>query len=116
MLTAGSLIADSLAAPGSGSPAVGHPLPTALALGAGTLRCQRVGCVWCVRRRGPRLEGDAARHLSQDAVTGWRIRVHSREEQWEQGAALHRQAAGECSTQGRAQQAQTSANTLTNLS
>lgn len=34
--------------------------------------------------------------------------VLSREEQWQQGAVLHRQAAGGCSTQGRAQQAQTS--------
>lgn len=47
---------------------------------------------------------------------GWRMGMLSREEQWEQGAVLHGQAAGECSTQGRAQQAQTSTNTLTNLS
>lgn len=35
---------------------------------------------------------------------------------WQQGAVLHRQAAGECSTHGRAQQAPTSTNSLRNLS
>lgn len=47
---------------------------------------------------------------------GWWTGVLSREGVWEQGAVLNRQAAGEYSTDGRAQPAQTSTNSLRNLS
>lgn len=63
------------------------------------------------------MEEGAPCHLSQGMVTGL---VDGGAPilggVWEQGAVLRRQAAGECSTHGRAQQAQTRTNSLRNLS
>lgn len=62
------------------------------------------------------MEEGAPCHLSQGMVTGLVDEGASQGGVWEQGAVLRRQAAGECSTHGRAQQAQTSTNSLRNLS